>query len=375
MKRKNSLFLFISIALMCFVQMANAKTWRVNNASDYNGTSLYGSNLGGSVAFPVFKEVNQAVAYGTVNDNDTLHVEGATLNYANAQITKRLVIIGPGYFLAENPNSSFLPMEAKIGTVIFAAGSAGSQIMGMHIYNNYNGSSITILYQANDVVIKRCQLDDFVYLDDNLTNVYVLQNFFYNPNPAVVVSAVVPAGNIFPSNFVFNHNICQRTLLLMVNSNVMTVLECRNNVFDCPLVSGGTEPSILMNVNSFQNNILKTAGATVSVSPPQSLSYNISTSVQQFGNSNNNVVIPDMTTLFVDPATNSTDGDYQLKTGLPANYLDANNTDRGAFGGLGGTSRYVLSGLGAIPVTYQINTSGVSDATGLPVIIKARTIQ
>lgn len=360
---------------MCFIQTSLGKTWRVNNASDYNGAGSYGSNLGGTTVYPVFKQVNQAVSYGEVINGDTIHVEGATLIYENAQITKRLVIIGPGYFAGENPNTSFLPLEAKIGTVIFAAGSAGSQIMGLHIYNNYNGSSITILYQANDIVIKRCRLDDFIYLDDNLTNVYVLQNFFYNPNPNVTVSAVEPAGNIFPTNLVFNNNICQRTLLLTNNGNVMTLLECRNNVFQCPLVSGGSQLSILMNVNSFQNNILKTAGASVSINPPQSLSYNISTSLSQFGNSNNNLVIPDMTTIFVDPATNSTDGDYQLKTGLPSNYLGADNTDRGAFGGLGISSRYTLSGLAPIPVTYQINTSGISDATGLPVIIKARTIQ
>ncbi|MEP6844563.1 MAG: hypothetical protein ABI861_01100, partial [Panacibacter sp.] len=50
-------------------------------------------------------------------------------------------------------------------------------------------------------------------------------------------------------------------------------------------------------------------------------------------------------------------------------------TERGVFGGAATINRYTLSGLAAIPVIYQVSTSGVATPTGLPVTIKARTIK
>jgi hypothetical protein len=100
------------------------------------------------------------------------------------------------------------------------------------------------------------------------------------------------------------------------------------------------------------------------------VAFNTGSSAAQFGTLNNNVVIADMTTLFV--AAGTSDGKYQLK---PASDLGADGTERGAFGGASAVSRYTLSGLAPIPVIYDIATSGVADGTGLPVTIKARIIK
>ena len=131
-----------------------------------------------------------------------------------------------------------------------------------------------------------------------------------------------------------------------------------------------------MNTPSFKNNILKTPSATVNINANKAssdVSSNTSSSAtNQFGTTNNNIVITDMSTLFVDPATNTTDGRYQLKPGSAAG---ADGTDRGAFGGLAVTNHYTLSGLAPIPVIYNINTSGVAGSGGLNVSIKARTIK
>lgn len=128
-----------------------------------------------------------------------------------------------------------------------------------------------------------------------------------------------------------------------------------------------------MNVGSFQNNILKNPSAIVNINNGTNLnvSFNTAASPNQFGTTNNNVVA-DMTTLFVDPALNSTDGDYQLR---PGSAPGSDGADRGAFGGVIVQNRYQLSGLAAIPVIYEIQTNGVATPTGLPVTIKARTIQ
>lgn len=152
-----------------------------------------------------------------------------------------------------------------------------------------------------------------------------------------------------------------------------SLLQCNNNVFDLPPNSN----AIQITTGSFQNNILKSINATVNINNNTNLnvSYNIGTAASQFGTADNNIVVPDMSVLFADPATNTTDGDYQLKPGSAGSNNGSDGTDRGAFGGVAITNRYALSGLAPIPVLYNITTTGVTDATGLPVTIKARTIK
>src|SRR5450432_1529697 len=114
MKKTQYLFIAAIMAATCFTQQASAKIWRVNNQSNYDGSTLWGDNFGGTPAYPVFKQINQAVAFGIVNDGDTIHVEGSTVIYDAATVTKRLVVIGPGYFLTENPKTSENVMESRI---------------------------------------------------------------------------------------------------------------------------------------------------------------------------------------------------------------------------------------------------------------------
>jgi hypothetical protein len=74
---KKTQLLIIATAIITgifFTLQANATIWRVNNRSNYNGSALYGENFGGSPAYPVFAQINQAVAFGIVNNWDTLHV-------------------------------------------------------------------------------------------------------------------------------------------------------------------------------------------------------------------------------------------------------------------------------------------------------------
>src|ERR1700759_3437789 len=123
------------------VQFATAKIWRVNNKSNFNGTSLYGDNFGGTSTYPVFKEINDAVNWANVSDNDTLYVEGSTSVYAAANISKKLVVIGPGYFLPENPKTSNDLLDAQIGQI--AINASGSQIIGM---SNVSSGSFAYFY-------------------------------------------------------------------------------------------------------------------------------------------------------------------------------------------------------------------------------------
>ncbi|MBO0934419.1 hypothetical protein [Fibrella aquatilis] len=342
-------FLLTALVGTFATQQAEAKIWRVNNR-------------GFSATFTTLQAANNS---NLVVPGDTIHLEGSPDLYAGAVLNKRLIVIGPGYFLDENPATSTTVLAAIIAGFDLNKGSEGSQLIGLHVGKNSAGISIN----TSNILIKRCRIDYEIGVTYGISDIRIVQNFFAGSNTSSLLQANSAS---FPANVIFNNNICQKTLILQ---DGYTMLECRNNVFDCPAIAG--KPSIKMNVGSFQNNILKNPNANVSINGGSNLnvSYNIGGSPNQFGTANNNIVVTDFTTLFVDPATNTTDGDYQLKPNSPGSNNGSDGADRGAFGGLSVTSRYTLSGVAPIPVIYEISSSGVAGPNGMNVSIKARTIK
>jgi hypothetical protein len=378
MKLKFTYFLMLIVALFNFFPSVYAKVWRVNNASNYNGTTLWGDNLGGTQSNPVFKQLQQANDANSVNQGDTIHVEGAVNVYNNADISKRLILIGPGYFLNENPNTSNALLEAVFSQITFnqSSNASGSSLMGFCL-TGFRG--VWISQGINSITILRCKIDGEIFVGHNNMDIFVLQNYFTNiQNPAGGV--IFRNSNGFPSNFIFNNNIVRGVILLTAGNSsgaaIYSAAEIKNNIFDCPTIAGG--PSILLNTGSFQNNILKNPAAAANVNNNNSVnvSFNVSSSTNnQFGTANNNLVVANINSIFVDPVTNTTDGDYQLLSSWATANPGSDGAARGAFGGASPTRRYTLSGLAAIPVIYDINTSGVAAPTGLQVTIKARVIQ
>jgi hypothetical protein len=353
---------------LCFFSLLlankiDAKTWRVNNKSNYNGTSLFGDNFGGNAAYPVFKEVNQAVAWGAVANGDTIHLEGSTTIYTQAVITRRLVIIGPGYFLTENPKTSANVLDAKIAQVLFNAGSSGSQLLGVNNVDAGNTGD-RIYMGVNDIVVKRCRVENDIQIETAIDGATIIQNFFTNTSEANAIRTNGNSFYVYPSNVVFNNNICQKTLIW-----AGPIAQCNNNVFDGP----ANVLNLQFSTGEFKNNILKPVNAIANINGGSNLnvSYNTGTSaVNQFGTSNNNIAVADMTTVFVTGGT--TDGKYQLKPGSAAG---SDGSERGAYGGAVASSSYTLSGLAGIPVIYGITTPGTAGPSGLPVTINARIIK
>ncbi|MFT3682370.1 MAG: hypothetical protein QM791_19095 [Ferruginibacter sp.] len=364
------------IFLLCFCQSAHARIWRVNNKSNYDGATLWGDNLGGTAAYPIFKEVNQAVAFGIVNNGDTLHIEGSTSVYQPATITKRLVLIGAGFFLTQNPNTAANTMDSKIEQVAFNTGSTGSYAIALNVVNNGNVADGIIYVGVNSITVKRCRIERYVWFQTLLQNVTVIENFFPSTFNTNCISTNGNVAFVPPTDIIFNNNICQKILTwgspLANPTTFWPILQCRNNVFDGP--DNLATPNLAFSTSEFSNNILMPTNAVVNIQASSGVvRNNIGTLSTQFGTTDNNLVVPAITSLFVTSA--STDGAYQIQSGSLANNNGTDGTDRGAFGGAAVTSRYTLSGLAPIPVIYEITTIGVADASGLPVTIKARTIK
>lgn len=363
---------------VCFAQQAHAKIWRVNNRSNYNGTTLWGSNFGGTVAFPVFKQINQVVAWNTVNDFDTVHVEGSPNFYDAATITKRLVIIGPGYYLDSNPNTSNDLFDAKVRAISFSAGSDGSVLSGINVAvaTNVNDGYVTII--GDSITVKRCKIDRAIYFSitgAGLINYLAIVENYFPDTYATNAFSVTNTGYIPPVDIIFNNNICKKTLYWQNTSGtvVWSITQCRNNIFDGP--DNLATPNLRFSTTDFSNNILMPVNAVVDITAnPGAISHNIGTQSTQFGTANNNLVEPAITSLFVGGA--SADGYYQIQPGSQAYQNGSDGSDRGAFGGAIVSSRYTLSGLAPVPVLYEATSTAVaSPVTGLPVTIKARTIK
>jgi hypothetical protein len=379
MKRTNLLLItaFIAVFLIS-ANSAEAKIWRVNNGSNYNGTTLWGSNFGGNPAYPVFKQIDQAIAWSSVMDSDTIHVESSQFIYTSATITKRVVLIGPGFFLPDNLKTGNNLLDARVTRINFNAGSEGSTVMGLNIAVNTNSADGYIQIAADNITIKRCRIERSIYFHisggSGIQRVTIIQNFF--PDNYVTNALYFTNSNFVPPvEVIFNNNICKKTLLWERSATGLAwnITQCRNNVFDGP--DNLATPSLRFTTSDFSNNILMAVNAIVDITAtPAQIAYNIGTQAAQFGTSNNNLVVPDITSLFI--GGDSKDGFYQIKSGSQAYQNGNDGSDRGAFGGSILSSRYTLSGLAPIPVIYEAVSSGsVSAETGLSVTIKARTIK
>ncbi|MDR1865231.1 MAG: hypothetical protein LBR08_06635 [Bacteroidales bacterium] len=125
---------------------AEAKVRRVNNDSGI----LPVSGL-------IYTTVTAAV--GAADEGDTIHIEGSVTPYTgDVTVDKRLVIIGPGYFLSATPQTQYLKQPARINAnITFAAGSESSTLAGVEQVTGALSTSAILAnpatYAGNRVII------------------------------------------------------------------------------------------------------------------------------------------------------------------------------------------------------------------------------
>ena len=92
---KHILLLVAVLAGTC--TSAYAKIWRVNN------------NNGVAANFTTLQAAHDGAASG-----DTLHIEASPNSYGTLNVSKKLTIIGVGYFLDLNPNLQAVAQSSKV---------------------------------------------------------------------------------------------------------------------------------------------------------------------------------------------------------------------------------------------------------------------
>lgn len=316
--------LVIIITALIVTSNSQAKTWRVNNTDQTADFSSLDAAMTGITA------------------GDTLYLEGSPNEYTlSSAIMKKVTIIGPGYFLVENPNTLVNKSPAYIASNVKIM-TNGVTLEGISLVGS-TSTSWDLTIGADNVTIRKCFLSTINFTDDNtgttlqINNTIITQCYIgrtiTSPSQDYPYNAII-TNNIFPSNYGY--------LEYMVSSII------ENNTF--PSSSIGF--NIRFNNNcSIKNNIC----------PSLSSLNNQNSTIQNNYTAGNNDYV----------TSTSTDGKWVLTEISGARTAGTNNSQCGAFGG---SSPYVLSGLPSVPHIYEIDAPTSASATsGLQVTVKIGT--
>ena len=335
---KKLLFLMMIFALLCSSLTAQ-HLLRVNNNTDFDAG---------------FTTLEAAVSHAS--NGDTIYIEGSATEYAGAVINKQLTIIGPGFFLSENPQTQANNVAATFDShITFSTGSEGSTLMGCKCQ-----FGIDVIINTSDITVIRNHLYG-IRFNGTINNFLVAQNYVqYDISTSFAGSTTGQLTNSIISNNIIKGQI--------KTGNASGSLIVSNNVY---LANSYWDPIDCYNA-TIQNNILIDINVTISPNSGNTISYNIL--AEDGTNSNGNQYNIDMASVFADftgALQMSTDGKWKLKDGSPAIGTGSGGTDCGVFGGL---SPYILSGIPNLPHIYEADVpASASSESGLQVTIKVKS--
>lgn len=313
-----------------------------------------------SVSDLVYRTLDSA--YNAAKAGDTIYVEPSVEDYTISAITKKIILIGNGYFLNENAGISYTSSTSNIiSNFNVEAGAAGSLFTGL----NFKG---VVTADADNLSFYRNKFNSGFTFDNspditNHSNIVLIGNFIegniVNNRGSGTFTNLIISNNFISSNFFYLGHVssgtCSNNTLIYgptitgVNSNfTLSNFVIQNNIF-----AYNPDASFpYRHVNStFKNNICSAAP----------LGYNNTSST-------GNVFNVNMTTVF--EGTGSSDGKYKLKTNSPAIGAGVGGVDCGAFGG---STPYMLSGQPNIPSIYYLSVPANSNGNTLNITLSTKS--
>jgi hypothetical protein len=343
--------LFTFTLLLLTVQIASAKTWRVNNNLDIQADfrTLADAHIGAS-------------------PGDTIYLEPSLKCYGGFSWSKRLVLIGTGYFLTENSYYETNNHYASIcSDITFNPGSEGSEIMGISIWNN------TVHIKCSNLRIKKNQIKNISIPRQagvRLNNLFITQNYLNS------VSGGASYGtDFFVDDLIFSNNIVVYELDFTY-SKYKSDCPCYNQALTGKITNNVFLGTVYLESCEFRNNVFYKSD--LSTNFLKHLAFNIVeenifarvlpwADVINFLIPTSNIDNANMTTLF--EGGGSPDGKWRIK---PSSTIPIKDIC-GAYTGL---EPYVLSGIPSVPAIYYLNVPYTGNkATGLDISIKVRSNQ
>jgi len=312
---KNVFLVLLSIVLLHSISHATIRR-----------VGYFGSPVAG-VDYTTFQ-----LAHDAASPNDTIMMHPGSSMGGN--ISKALIIIGPGYFL--NPVDATFPgnagLQANIkstsddGVISFQSGSSNTQIIGCSIRNlSFDDASL------NNILVKRCFITfgNFSVLFNASANNVIFQQCVFNS------SIFGGTGSLTNLNFLnclfINGGIQFSNPSSGFINNCIFALSGFNLGSGAWLVTNCISPGPITGTNTVYNN-------------------NVGTSTQ-FPSGNGNLQNQPWENIFT--LTGSTDAQYTLKAGSPAIGAGIGGTNCGIFGG---ASPYRLSGIPSVPTIYALTS-------------------
>lgn len=346
---------------------ASAKIWRLNNSN--------GQTLNPAINADFTGTIQQAHDDSRVQNGDTLHVEQSSVSYGNLSLSKRLVIIGPGYFMSENPktqvNKSY---GATIGAIsILGSGADYSVVSGLTITGAMVVGASKVIVENNYFAYTNTTISVGSGNSSTIDSVVLRSNYFAFNNSASYLGVGTRAstsGQI--TNFIFSNNIVTTTNGWGLSLGSLFSGIIRNNTFYGYYNMSVTNMYVVNNLSNYPSSGVAGNGFVNCV-----LEYNMGVNDNQYVNptqANVNNVITNCVTntaqLLVGGA-GSTDGKWALQSASPAKGAGKGGADLGAFGG---SVPYVLSGLPRVPNIYSLSIAPINPgAASISVTVSAKS--
>lgn len=301
-------------------------------------------------------------AHDSCHAGDTIYVEGTAVSYGTLNISKKLNLIGPGYYLAQNPQTQVNPSTGLFDQINCNAGSAGTYLTGLEV--------AYLVIKDNNIIIKRNHIygnggsNPSLNLFGNNANILILQNYISGTQNGGIAPLYLTAGC---SNVTISNNYVEGT---GAGYNVIYVDPASSSVISNNIFKGTTNAPITVNNSTFNNNFILTPGNPAFNGSSNSVNNNFSAALPldtTGGNAHHNHINVNFSTVIV--GTGSSDGQYKLKAGSPAIGAGYSGEDCGIFGG---ADPYVLSGIPTIPSIYFFSAPS-SGAGTLPVHVKIKS--
>ncbi len=316
-----------------------------------------------------FSTVQPAITASATND--TIYLHGSPVSYGDFTITKRLVIIGAGYFLSNTINNyTTLVGHITIDTVSVNQALSGLTLQGLTINGQIANAGTD---RANNVLIDRCKVSNTFITGSN----WIIKNSFGSPSFTIssISSNVLISNNIFQALYLGNgSSLISYASGVKVSNNELGYFSmsgcfyilCVNNIVKNFLTNG---TSSVAN-NTFSRNITFTdGGPSINFPPPNN------TGIGNFNNINPlyiNYSCPWGTAQYSGDLLSY---DFNYQTGSVAINGGTDSTNIGISGGPYPTlTTKIFDGRTKIPLVVDVNIENAYVKPGQPIQIhfKAR---
>ncbi len=287
------------------------------SAAAHAQTVLRVNNTAGSAA--PYTTLGDAVTAAGVND--IIMIEGSLISYGSVTINKKVNVIGPGYYLTQNPGLQATPFPAVLATITLNSGASGSSFSGLSFSDNVN-------FQINSVgsiSITNCFFEGCngsggggINLQGAASNVIIRGNYFTMGCHGVTINGSY-TGVIIANN-----------VLRSTDTGASSICLISNNIFN---VAGSSLQNSYINNNVFRvSSINNVTGSTIK--------NNIFFYSSQVGADATNFFNATDAAVFV--GGSNVESSWKLKTGSPAIGFGEGSVDCGIYGG---STPYQLSGI------------------------------